>query len=278
MPNINIDSHSIKDIYTDESVAADLRRINEIIPGEAPRDVVGLSRFFEAMLTSAGRYLARGDANTARRMLGVSVDCAGALFAASGESQDVLFTLEGKALRGPGGPLHHNANVSMWVNAFCLAAALRRDDVLDVLVRYPEQRLRNAPTGEGDAYRFPLAEGMRLFRAGDVAWRSALDEAERLSRPEHLRVAPPALVARYRSLIPIFFAIDAKDQKAFTVACTEAVNAHRSFYSRGKNAQSPPGLLAYQAAGVAALGVDRGLQYEIESAYTPEWLIAGRAP
>ena len=275
---MKIAAHTIADIYTPQMIEADLARITTIIPGEASRDVTGLGRFFEASITSAGRYLARADERTAHRMLGVAVDTVAALFLASGHDGPVTFTLEGRPLTGPGGPLHHNANVSMWLDAFGLAAALRRADALDVLARYPEAQLRAAPTGAGDRYRFPLAEGLRRFWRGEPGWSAALDEAEQLSRPEHLRIAPPRLVARYRALIAIVRAIDARDQDAFTTACVEAVKAHKAYYGRGKDAHSPTGLLAYQAAGIAALGVDRGLRFAIDSGYTPGWLIEGRAP
>jgi hypothetical protein len=268
-----IDAHTIVDIYTEHDVANDIARVEVLIPQEAAGGLVPLGRFFDLMIICAGRHLARGDVATARRMLGVGVDCAGALFAGAGGGADVVFTLEGKELRGPGGPPNHNANVSMWLNAFCLAAALRRRDVLQILSRHSQEQLRAAPAGAGDRYRFPLAEGIRLFVAGDTAWRGALEEAEWLSRPENLTVAPPIIVARYRSLIPILFAIDALDQEAFSRACADAVKAHKAYFARGKNAHSPSGLIAYQAAGISALGVDRGLAYEIDSGYTPGWLM-----
>lgn len=280
MTAVVIAAHEIADTYSQEEIELDDELIDSSIPHEAARKKAApLGRYFDAMITAAGRYMARKEPDRARRMLGVGVDCAVALFSGSGHEGPVAFSLEGKPLTSAGGPLHSLAEVSLWINALTLSLALRRSDAVEVILRYSDDKLRSTPSSAtGDTYRSALASGLRGFLQGTDTWQAALAEAERLSRPENLKVATAGLVNRFRNLIPIVQAIHARDQAAFTRACGEAVLAHRMFYTQGREVVTPNGLLAYQAAGIAALGVDRGLVYEVESAYTPGWLVLGGQP
>lgn len=74
------------------------------------------------------------------------------------------------------------------------------------------------------------------------------------------------------SMVPLFRAIAASDQNAFTDALVAALKAHKAEASRGK-LKDTKGTFSDVASALAALGVDRGLRLEVESGYMPSWLL-----
>lgn len=278
MGSIHIPSHAIRaELADDALVARHVARITTLIPSQAPLGLPALGRFVDGFILGASFVLQRGEVELGFRMLSAAVDCAMASFMSAGKEGMFTFHLEGQPLTGPGGD-SDSPDLSAWTESFLLASALRRTDALDVLVTYTHDDLRRSTTGTSDKYKWTLAEALRLYHLRDPSAAHALAEAEIQSRPENLRVASPRYASRYRALIPIYQAVSAHDQAAFTTACAEAIRAHKAFYSRGQEVRDPGGILAYQAAGAAAQGIDRGLAWEIDSPYTPDWLILRGRP
>ncbi|MDQ3036946.1 MAG: immunity 49 family protein [Myxococcota bacterium] len=277
MKSIAITAHVIRgEPATDELVAGYVSKIARI-PHEVARGLPAQGNYIKFFIIGASFALHRGETDLGRRLLSVALDCAAASFMSSGRAGEFTFCLEGRPLTGPGGD-SDVASLSRWTESFLLASALRRIDVLDVLAAYTHEDLRRSTTGTSDEYTWTLAEALRLYHLRDPSAAHALAEAEVQSRPENLRVAPPRYASRYRALIPIYQAVSAHDQAAFTTACAEAIRAHKAFYSRGQEVRGVTGILAYQAAGAAAQGIDRGLAWEIESPYTPDWLVLRGRP
>jgi hypothetical protein len=203
----------------------------------------------------------------------MSMECLGVVFQGTGVEGPQSYVFNGQTIEGPAVPEHYTAQGPNWLRAYCLGLAFRSERVLNILVGYDAARIRSAPSGAYDRYLLSLIEGLRLFRLEDPAFATALDDAERLSRPENLEVASPSAIERYRALIPLALSIARRSQSEFDAAALKAVQAHRATYARGKAKTDPSGLLAYHAAGLIALGIDRGLTYNIESGYTPRWLV-----
>ncbi|MDQ3036944.1 MAG: immunity 49 family protein [Myxococcota bacterium] len=277
MKSIAITAHVIRaEPATDELVARYVSKIAQI-PHEVPRGLPVQGNYVNYFIIGASFVLHRGETDLGHRLLSAAVDCAAASFMSTGKDGEFTFYLEGQPLTGPAGE-SDSADLSAWTESFLLASALRRSDVLDVLAAYTHEDLRRSTTGTSDEYKWTLAEALRLYHLRDPSAAHALAEAEVQSRPENLRVAPPRYASRYRALIPIYQAVSAHDQAAFTTACAEAIRAHKAFYSRGQEVRGVTGILAYQAAGAAVQGIDRGLAWEIESPYTPDWLILRGRP
>jgi len=275
---LRIASHVIPDIYNEQLIAFDVRDTDVLAPQVLATKGPEVGTMAVSFQISAGRRLIRGETSLVRRYLLAAADCFSAMFLGTGVEGPVTYRFEGRAIEGPGMPEFYGAQTLNWLHAFCLASALRRQDVLQILDGYDRAKLKKAPTGSFDLYAIALVEGMRLFRRNDPGYVALLEEAERMSRPENLRIATPSVIGRFRALIPLVFSIARNDQAGFDKACEDAVKAHKAFYSRGKRKEDPDGLLAYHAAGIAAIGVDRGLVYNIDSEYTPRWLVYNEVP
>ena len=276
---VRIETHTIPDISDESAFRSFEKRMQEVIPGAARSNLgEGLGLFVDAFISDAGCFVAAGNVVEARRRLMASGRCGYAVFAPVGPDGLVHFRFDGRDLSGPRPTIPGYANTLTWIKTFCLASSFRDEECLGALDAYDKATLAKAPTGSFDLYAIALAEGMRALRRNDPKWPELLDEAEFRSRPENLRIASPSIIARFRALIPMLQCIGRNDQEGFDKACVEAVMAHKNFYGRGKKKDDPDGAYAYMAAGIAAMGVDRGLKYNVDCGYTPRWLVSGGEP
>ena len=265
---IRVPHHVIQDTLSPDLWAVLDQQVEETIPRQVQQaGLDSLGRWIDALVGDAGRFAARGDVRGAWRRLSACTECIGAVFTPA----------DSVGLSGPRPSKPTPAHTLNWIKGFCMASAFRNVGVLRLLDAYAIEDLAKV-RADYDAYADSLAQGMRALYRNDTRWRDWLAQAESHSRPENLRVASPSIIARYRTLIPMLAAVGDLDQSAFDAACVDAVKAHKAFYGRGSQKTSPSGTYAILAAGVAAFGVERGLTFNVESGYTPRWLVYGGEP
>jgi hypothetical protein len=276
---LHLSTHSVPDLVNDRLLELQAKTLAtgavSAISASGPE---AAGRLRDGFLVSACERIIRGERTDARRRLHVAADTARFVFEGTGGEGRRTYRFEQTEFEGPSLASYHGANAMTWMHAFCLGSLLRRRDLLDVLDRYEQPQLLAAPTGAFDLYVLSLVEAFRLFRRDDPHFAALLDDAERLSQPENIRIAPLPIVARFKTLVPLLRAVARRDQPAFDAALLESLKAHKAFFSRGKQKTDPEGVLAYHASGIAALGIDRGLSLGIESGYAPAWLVRNEAP
>jgi hypothetical protein len=281
MPRQDLLPHTIPDstnaalLRMEEGYLETASRGEGALPARGPDAASGLMATF---IDDACRRLIRTERRQAHRRLHVAADAARIVFEGTGAEGRRTYRFEQTEFEGPSLASYHGANAMTWMHAFCLGSLLRRRDLLDVLDRYEQPQLLAAPTGAFDLYVLSLVEAFRLFRRDDPHFAALLDDAERLSQPENIRIAPLPIVARFKTLVPLLRAVARRDQSAFDAALLESLKAHKAFFSRGKQKTVAEGVLAYHASGIAALGIDRGLSLGVESGYAPAWLVRNEAP
>jgi hypothetical protein len=279
--SLSLASHDLPDTTDANLLRLDAESLEQAakglgaLPARGPDGAGGL---VSGYLGRACRRLIRGERSEARRRLHAAADAARIVFEGTGVEGRRTYRFEQAEFEGPSLASYHGANAMTWMHAFCLGSLLRRRDLLDVLDRYEQPQLLAAPTGAFDLYVLSLVEAFRLFRRDDPHFAALLDDAERLSQPENIRIAPLPIVARFKTLVPLLRAVARRDQPAFDAALLESLKAHKAFFSRGKQKTDPEGVLAYHASGIAALGIDRGLSLGVESGYAPAWLVRNEAP
>lgn len=278
---LSFQAHSVPDTTDANLLRLDAEYLERAARGEGALPARGpdaASGLLMGYIGDAGRRLIRAERVEARRRLHAAGYAARIVFEGTGAEGRRAYQFESANFEGPSVASHHGANAMTWMHAFCLGSLLRRRDLLDVLDRYEQPQLLAAPTGAFDLYVLSLVEAFRLFRRDDPHFAALLDDAERLSQPENIRIAPLPIVARFKTLVPLLRAVARRDQPAFDAALLESLKAHKAFFSRGKQKTDPEGVLAYHASGIAALGIDRGLSLGVESGYAPAWLVRNEAP
>jgi hypothetical protein len=278
---LSFQAHSVPDTTDANLLRLDAEYLEQAARGEGALPARGpdaASGLFMGYIGDAGRRLIRAERTEARRRLHAAAYAARIVFEGTGVEGRRPYQFESASFEGPSVASHHGANAVTWMHAFCLGSLLRRRDLLDVLDRYEQPQLLAAPAGAFDLYVLSLVEAFRLFRRDDPHFAALLDDAERLSQPENIRIAPLPIVARFKTLVPLLRAVARRDQPAFDAALLESLKAHKAFFSRGKQKTDPEGVLAYHASGIAALGIDRGLSLGVESGYAPAWLVHNETP
>ena len=216
-----------------------------------------------------------GDEAMARRFLNASVECASAVFLASSVTGEIEFPFDGEIIRAPAGPVAVHTKHTVAVETFLIAQIVRRPELLPPILEFPREQLDRRSSGEGDPFRLFLLDAFREYHSDpdNDAWRESLDEFERLCAPEFVPIAGPKYAAMYLHLAGMLRAIGDRDQAAFTEATIAAVKAHKAVFSRGERKRWVDGLIAIQALGLVALGVDSGLELEIETGYLSHYLV-----
>lgn len=276
---IRVKSHQYKGRYTDALVDAALQFARTDLSSRLSDDPVEAAGVHtKANLTEAGGAVACSRERDALELLQVSCDCAGALFAAisAPAGSQVTFPFRGAAISGPAGKPGYGTGPAAWVTSLLLASALGRADAVATLTAVPAQLFQEAP-GERDECFYHLVYAFQAFFLDeDVA--EPLAEFERLSRPEHLKVATPRILERFRALGPALTAIVDKNQSSLTPALVGVLEAHKRAFGKGKEAASHAYLIDVHACGIARIARDRGLQIEVESDYMPPWLLNASSP
>ncbi len=274
---IRIAPHTVHDIVDGELRERTRRRLEEIIPKQAATGIPPLGRFLSTFRMEAGAFLGRNDAPWVRRLVTALGELGTAVFSSSQRTGPVSFPFEGKTVAGLGAPAHFSETPHVWTLVFFANQCVRNQTALDTQLREPTEQLANAP-GDRDTYHLPFVEALRLFARDDAAWKAAARTAMDLMAPDKLRIATPKSVAPNVAILKALDAIHERSQMRFTDALVEALEAHKAMWSKGSASSDPAGLIALEAAGTAALGITRGLQFEVETPYAPRWLVENTTP
>lgn len=276
---ITVPSHQFKGTYPEKLVDSSLAFARNELGSrlsDNPSEAGGVHA--DAQLTRAGGAFSCGRPKDALELLHASCDAAGALFSAVAASPGtkVTFVYRGTPLTGPAGAAGFGCGPGPWITSLLVAAALGRADTVRALVQVPAQLLSSAP-GERDACFLHLVYALQaLVHGEDVT--APLAEFERLSRPEHLKIATPRTLERFRALAEALVAVAQADQAKFTAALVAMLKAHKAAFGKGKEAASHAYLIDIHSCGMARIGRDRGLQVEVESDYMPTWILNAQVP
>jgi len=274
-----ISSHKFKGSYTAEEVEEDLAFLrNELGPKLANSPSAMGGKQVAAQFTRGCGAHSIGRPKDALEAFHASVECSGAQFAAASAEPNttVAFVFRGKTLTGPSGAPKFGTLPPYWIQAALLSVALQRSEVLETLLAVPSAVFDEAP-GEVDACYVHLVHALKAFFA-KRDFRAHLEEFERLSRPEALKIASPAILERYRAIGPVLTALEKGDAPAFNQALIIELEAHKKAFGKGKEANTPNGLIDVHAAGLMRVALDRGLEVDVESDYVPRWLIGLEQP
>ena len=244
---------------------------------QAPRCTSDFAKF-DSFTIDGGRFHNHGDAKMARRVYSALVEAVSASFAAVvlGEGAAFAFPFEGQMLTGVGGPLRGQRPHS-WKLAYTGALAFRNAQALAFVMSFPAEQTARAG-GDRDVFPVLSVVAMQEFHRGDADWEAAIDRAQSAMDPTQIRVATPSIARVERSLLEVMRAVGRHDQASFTAAIVEALKAHKAFWTKGTYKGYPDGALCLPVSGFAALGVDRGLKFEVDSGYAPRWLVEGTEP
>jgi hypothetical protein len=173
------------------------------------------------------------------------------------------------------------SNEGMWLQALFFTMICRERERTDFLCAVPEDFLRASEQG-GVPYPYMEHWGRALrtwwLREDEhydhliAAVRAADPEAPGLDRAgsEHI-----ALLALPR--MKMFKGIVENDEAAFNDALFEALELHRTYWTRdSERAADPSSHVALEPLGLACLARELGLTIDVQSAYLPEALLDGR--
>lgn len=274
-----VSAHKLKNSYTEQEADEDLTFVRTELAAKLGRHPVFMGgKQVGAQITSACWAHSLGRSKDALEEFSASADCAGAVFAAiaAEPNTDVAFAFRGQTLTGPSGPPGYGCLPPDWMRALFLCLALRRADVVDTMLAVPPATLQSAP-GESDDCFVKLVHALQAFFL-NRAFVPHLEEFERLSRPEALKISTPQSIERFRALDPILRAIADRNQARLDAALVTELEAHKKVFSKGQEAKGVGGIIDVLAAGSMRVALDRGLVLGVESDYVPKWLIGVEAP
>ncbi len=183
----------------------------------------------------------------------------------------MAFVFRSNTLVGPSGGPRFGSLPTYWVQALLLAVALQRRELAEIVLAVPTDVLKKVP-GEIDACFIHLVHALQaFFEERDV--QPHLEEFERLSRPESLKIATPRILERYRAVGPILVALRSGEASSVNDALVTQLKAHKAMFGKGKEAKNPTGLIDVHAVGLMRVALDRGMKLDVESDYVPKWLI-----
>jgi hypothetical protein len=272
---IQVAMHTFKGSTSHESVDHDLTFARAKLPEHVQGRPTKCGKHVMAQFSRGCLAYHLGRLDDALELLTAACETAGAMYTAvsSQPGAIVTFPFRGRQLSGPSGPPEYLAGSVLWVTDLCLALALRRRDIINILVKVPMRAIEKALGGRSDECFTHLVDALQDFLTGKDPGKS-LVKFERLSQPENLKVVTPAFISRFRGMSLILKAIAAKDQASFDQSLVAKLTEFKKAHSRGTAASDPNGLIDLLASGMAVLAQECGLQLNVASVYIPSWLIA----
>jgi hypothetical protein len=274
-----IPAHKFKGNYSSEEVDEDVAFLrNELATKLANSPSAMGGKQVGAQFTRGCGAHSVGRPKEALEAFHASAECSGAQFAAVSAEPNttVAFVFREKTLTGPSGPPQYGSLPPHWVQALLLSAALQRSEIVETLLAVPSVVFQKAP-GEVDACYIHLVHTLKAFFT-KRDFEAHLEEFERLSRPEALKIATRQTLERYRAIGPALKALGKNDGPAANHALVAEIEAHKKTFGKGKEASTPNGLIDVHAAGLMRMTLDRGLKLDVESDYVPKWLIGLEKP
>jgi hypothetical protein len=202
-----------------------------------------------------------------------------ALFASANSSNDTIQAAIAGSPRNIAstGPQPY-ADAATWADAFWLAVICRDRDMANMLADIPISLLR-ASGAACDRYIYDWVEALQTYWHGDpdqtlgdklaTAVEGCAPSALRITEAEQaLKIVHPPMNLFYRLIL--------MDQEGFTTTLGEALELHKSFYTKTEEpAGEIQGLVPLQILAITCLGYEVGLSIETESNYIPLHLVQG---
>lgn len=172
----------------------------------------------------------------------------------------------------PDGSMVH---VGRWITGFYLSVIARDQDALNSLCSTSLESLRSSSTRSPE-YLYLYAQSLRDFATRQ--WKDIVQTmlaAVKATDPERPDITDPdwALDLHVPQLEVLIYAVT-KDAK-FGDALARAVGLHKKYWSKKKDLRlrDYEGFLAVELTGLAKIGLDQGLPFDIDSPYVPMELI-----
>lgn len=277
MSRIQIPSHAAPAPAPDAiGVALDdlENQLPELIAAEAPA-AASWGTMLELALPS---LLLAGERALAQRALSALVDLANITWVTTERRGAVQVAFDGKRYAVQAGPVHHVCTTSLWIASVFRALLAHRKDGVDAALAFPEELLDAASSLTGDAYKKEMARALRSFLGATPALAGDhIARARELTSAALATVGGPRRARCAREQLGMLSAIARRDQDAFDRAAADALVAHHALASRGRARHQPDAYFDWPVLGLAALAVDRGLAWRIDSAYAPSALVEGGA-
>ncbi|MCM2410929.1 immunity 49 family protein [Streptomyces sp. RKAG290] len=171
----------------------------------------------------------------------------------------------------PAVPAEPPADPRAWLDAFYLAVACRRQDLVDLLCQVPLEALRGDDST--DAYVLHWIDTLQTHRSGrpmdDVVEK--LLATMRTSAPEAVTRAPADFVNRidYQP-VALFHRLITGEHDAFAEALGEALKLHGEYWG---DSTAPRARVALGPLAMASLAFDRGFPLAQDQPYLPAYLL-----
>jgi hypothetical protein len=164
------------------------------------------------------------------------------------------------------------AHIGIWTEGWYAALMARDEECLQLLGTVPDPVLRASPT-ESDECAYVWKAALIAFRANPESALPLVEQAIRLNRPEHAKIAHPKAAAIRGATYAILAALVRGDAAAVNEALTASLTAHKQFWGSRAEAQARRGWIARGALALACLAHDQSIPVSIESEYLLPGLI-----
>ncbi|MBT0566093.1 immunity 49 family protein [Williamsia sp. CHRR-6] len=163
------------------------------------------------------------------------------------------------------------ATLDDWIQLFWFYALSRSPQSQRAIHALPEHHV--IPTGKWPEYRIHRYRALTALDNNDPTWTTHLTAAqEAITTPSY--VEPDEATLLEAPILAILTTIANHDQTAFTTAVTDALHAHRTYYTaHDHRSRDCAGYTSIPIAATCALATDHGLTLTIESDYLPTGLI-----
>ena len=278
MTSIKLKRHNLNNFYADGELEKDRARSSATTRGRflsmAKADPRKPGHQARIVRTRANTMLLIDDVTSFWEFLNASVDYAVAGFKLWYAPGDVEVELCGQQLRLPGATPGLGATPRDWWHAVACAKILRRSDAVQSLLSYDQALFQRIP-GQRDAYQLELAAALRAFWLDSQDFDAHAAKTENLGAPGVATISGPRLAKLDVSKLEVPRAIRAADAASFNEAALQSLKAFKGFWGTGKNKSDPDSYHDWLGTALAIEGEARGMTYEVESDYTPRWLIDG---
>ena len=276
MTSIKLKRHNLNNFYADGELEKDRARSSATTRGRflsmAKADPRKPGHQARIVRTRANTMLLIDDVTSFWEFLNASVDYAVAGFKLWYAPGDVEVELCGQQLRLPGATPGLGATPRDWWHAVACAKILRRSDAVQSLLSYDQALFQRIP-GQRDAYQLELAAALRAFWLDSQDFDAHAAKTENLGAPGVATISGPRLAKLDVSKLEVPRAIRAADAASFNEAALQSLKAFKGFWGTGKNKSDPDSYHDWLGTALAIEGEARGMTYEVESDYTPRWLI-----
>jgi len=279
---VRIERHQIDETRLSEmkgDLDGDYKRLLDTLQ-TAKRYPGNLSQLISASkIVAAQELLFDPRSSRGRQALHLAARASASLFAARMARPDNSVTV---ALEERGGlvtytspPDESTVTVGTWVRGFYFGAVARDRAAMDLLCRTDPEALRGSSTRSPD-YMYLYAKSLRDYHTRQwdriVENMMAAFDATDPERPD-VYDKDWALHLHVPQLEVLIYAVT-RDAR-FADALRRAVELHKKYWSSMEDfrMQSFEGLISIPLSGLARIGLDQGLRFDVESPYIPRELL-----